>query len=124
VAIAAMNTKQISLVKDFTDCPGGRYRGNGDFSGEEFREDILRPSLAECERLQVDMNHAFTIPPSFLDEAFGPLVEELGEQAFRARIIVSLDDDPAARWEYEDVIEKHSSKKRSSFFGIPRREYA
>ena len=116
-------SKEINLVRDFTDCPGGRYRAHGDFSGEQFREDLLRPALAGHNKVEIDMNHAFTVPPSFLGEAFGALVEELGEAKFRSRVVVHLDDDPAAQWEFEEVIKKHSRKNRT-LFGIGRREYA
>ena len=120
-----MATININLVQHFSDCPGGRYRANGEFSGEAFREDHLRPALADpANTVTIDMNHAFTIPPSFLDEAFGILVEEMGEQKFRSRVLVVINDDPAAEMEYEDVIEKHSRRSRPSGFLRRRREYA
>ena len=37
--------KMIYFTKDFTDTPGGRYKRHGDYSGEQFREDILEPAL-------------------------------------------------------------------------------
>lgn len=66
----------ISIVKDFTPYPGGRYRKNGKGSGEEFRERFLLPPLRSGDSLTVDLNGASGYPPSFLEEAFGGLVRE------------------------------------------------
>ena len=45
----------INVVEDFTDTPGARYKTQGSFSGEEFRDEILYPqfikSLKENETL-------------------------------------------------------------------------
>ena len=43
----------INICNDFTDTPGARYRSEGDFSGEEFRETILGLN-AEYESLNKD----------------------------------------------------------------------
>lgn len=68
------------LAHEYTDMPGGRYRVNGPFSGEEFREDVLLPKLKQCIRenniLEIDLDETFGYPPSFLEEAFGGLVRE------------------------------------------------
>ena len=68
--------KQISLVKDFTDAPGGRTRLQGDFSGEEFRETRIEPALREDSHVIVDLDGALGLPSLFLDEAFGPFAGE------------------------------------------------
>lgn len=68
---------------------GGRYRKQGDFSGEEFRDAILLRALAfAVGDVEVDLDGIEGPSPGFLDEALGAgLVETVGaEQA--ARVVV------------------------------------
>ena len=39
---------RINFVEDFKDLPGPRYREQGPGSGEEFREDFLKPALQKA----------------------------------------------------------------------------
>ena len=110
-----MSSKQINLVNDFTDCPGGRHRCDGEYSGEEFRDEILRVAMEEAEFIAVNMNGAFTIPPSFLDESFGVLVDEMGIVEFKRRFAITIDDDLTAKHDFLDILEKHSRSKRRMF---------
>lgn len=64
-------TISISLKTDFTKAPGGRYRKQGPHSGEQFREEILKPALEQAETVVVDLNGVYGLPASFLDEAIG-----------------------------------------------------
>jgi hypothetical protein len=65
---------RIAIAKDFTDTPGGRYRTDGPFSGQEFREDLLVPAMDTADHVVVDLEGVMGLPPSFLEEAFGGLV--------------------------------------------------
>ncbi len=100
--------RTISLVTDFTRYPGGRYRKHGKYSGEEFRETVLRPIVQNNESVVIDLDGAFTIPPSFLDEAFGPLVREYGVEKVRHCFEIRLTDDDDAAQELEDVLRTNS----------------
>lgn len=75
----------VSVAKDFTKTPGGRYRAEGEHSGEEFREEILAPKYAEALKrgtiLVVDLDGVAGYATSFLEESFGGLV-----RALKARI--------------------------------------
>lgn len=68
-----------SIAKEFTDVPGPRKKSEGKYSGELFRETILIPKFQEARtksvKLIIDLDGTFGYPPSFLDEAFGGLVE-------------------------------------------------
>lgn len=70
----------IVVARDFSRYPGGRYKADGEFSGEAFREEKLLPALREAEavdaRVVVDIDGAAGYPSSFLEEAFGGLVRE------------------------------------------------
>jgi hypothetical protein len=68
----------LKVVKEFTDAPGPRYKSEGKFSGELFRETILLPKIKEAiekkETLLIDLDGAYGYGCGFLDEAFGGLI--------------------------------------------------
>ncbi len=66
--------KTISVAKDFSKFPAGRYKNMGKGSGEEFREKHLIPAMEAGEPCIVDLDGVAGYPPSFLEEAFGGLV--------------------------------------------------
>lgn len=68
--------KTIDIGEDFSDTPLGRYLDDSPASGERFREEILRPALAQDETVTVIIDHAEGYGSSFLDEAFGGLVRK------------------------------------------------
>lgn len=69
---------QISLAKDFSVFPAGRYRRNAKHSGEAFRDDILYPALQKADQVQVVLDGTRGFNPSFLEEAFGGLIRVRG----------------------------------------------
>jgi hypothetical protein len=66
----------IKIASEFSEVPAGRFRTDGDYSGERFREDILRQALASADEVVVDIDGASGYPSSFLEEAFGGLVRK------------------------------------------------
>ncbi|MES2658123.1 MAG: STAS-like domain-containing protein [Verrucomicrobiota bacterium] len=82
-------------IEDFALFPGGRDRSDGDWSGQQFREEVLTPALSEVDEISVDLRGAKILLPSFLDEAFGPLIEDLGKKEFlrRVKIVYEKDSD-------------------------------
>ena len=66
--------KKVQIGKDYSDAPAGRYRTDGPFSGERFREDILIPELASNDVVEVDLSGVAGYGSSFLEEVFGGLV--------------------------------------------------
>jgi len=66
------------LVRDYATAPGGRYRKDGPFSGEEFRDDVLVPKLLAAvdknEQVVVELDGVSGYGSSFLEEVFGGLV--------------------------------------------------
>ncbi len=73
-----MNKKYISISKDFSETPAGRYESDGPFSGENFRDNILYPALKEFDLVEVDLDGTLGYGSSFLEEAFGGLIREKG----------------------------------------------
>lgn len=89
----------LSIAKDFSRAPAGRYRSDGPHSGEVFREEFLVPRLQETDVLIVDMDGTDGYGSSFLDEAFGGLLREHGftESQFVERIRLVSREDPTFR---------------------------
>lgn len=74
----------INVAKEFTETPGARYKTQGAFSGEEFRDNILYPKFIESiknnEKLVVNLDGGYGYGSSFLEEAFGGLVRKLKKE--------------------------------------------
>lgn len=74
----------IKIATDYTDTPGARYKEQGPFPGEEFRDELLYPKYIECfeknEELIVDLDGGYGYGSSFLEEAFGGLVRRLKKE--------------------------------------------
>ena len=81
----------IDVAKDFGRFPAGRYRTDGRYSGERFREDFLVPALRKMGTVTIEMDGAAGYGPSFIEEAFGGLVRKEGFDretlSFRLKII-------------------------------------
>lgn len=83
-----------NIATQFSRYPGGRLRSDGPFSGEEFRDSVLRPLLDRDGQVEIELDGTRGYPPSFLDEVFGGLVR-LGyrKDDLKSRIIFSTSDD-------------------------------
>lgn len=80
---------RISVAKDFSETPFGRYKADGPESGEVFRETLLRPAL---QRGQVELNidGVDGLPSSFWEEALGGMIRggfPLGELEAKLTIV-------------------------------------
>lgn len=71
---------KIVIAKDFSDTVGGRYKVEGDYSGEQFREELLKPKFEEAiasrQALLIDFDGGYGYPTSFLEESFGGLIRD------------------------------------------------
>jgi len=67
----------LKIAKDFTETPGPRFRIQGPYSGEAFREEVLNPRFKEAieqqAKLLIDLDGGYGYGTSFLEEAFGGL---------------------------------------------------
>ena len=87
---------KISIARDFSPSPGGRYTTDGPKSGEAFRDTILLPALKHAERkgdsVTVSLDGIPNGPgPSFLDEAFGGLVRNSDYSPARLRELMHVE---------------------------------
>lgn len=84
-----MKEKIINInVIDFTEYPGPRYIEQGPDSGELFYEEILKPHFEKIREkttneiciLRVNLDNTAGYASSFLDEAFGNLAYDYGQE--------------------------------------------
>lgn len=86
---------QYKFVEEYTKYPGGRFERLGPFSGEDFREKVLRAIFEENKSICIDASGVVTsFSPSFLDECFGQLAKEYGLERFEKTISFSSSDNP------------------------------
>lgn len=93
-------TVRISVAKQFSRFPAGRYETDGPFSGEVFRRDILAPTLRKKVPVIVNLDGTLGYGSSFLEEAFGGLIRSEGFtfDDLEARLQIETDD---SSWKHE-----------------------
>lgn len=68
--MSAVNRATLKIAEVFSPTPGPRYRSEGDYSGQEFRETILEPAIKSAlmkkEVLVVDLDGTAGYGTSFL----------------------------------------------------------
>lgn len=70
-------TYTLSVASQFSRFPGLRFKRLSEFSGEEFRDDLLIPAIRENGKVVVDLDGVVGYGSSFLEEAFGGLVRTM-----------------------------------------------
>lgn len=94
-----MDNLNINIPKDFSRCPGARYRNEGDYSGEEFREEYLVPKLKEAiengVRLEVILDGSSGYSTAFIEESFGGLIRinQFNLNDLRTHLIIISKED-------------------------------
>lgn len=83
-ALGTVQRRAVSMIDDYHVATefhrnlGGRFRSDGPWSGEEFREDYLSEALSKAisvgRILRVDFDGATGMPTSFIEEAFAGLM--------------------------------------------------
>jgi len=86
----------VKISSDYTKSPGGRFSNEGKYSGEDFRNTILKLKYEESLNLDckliVNLDGGFGYAPSFLEEAFGGLVRELKDIRIKDIQIISEEE--------------------------------
>jgi len=101
--------KVINIARDFTRFPAGRYKADGEFSGEVFRERFLEPVLDHGDRAVIELDGALGYGSSFLEEAFGGLIRKgYSKEAVKAAFEFKTTDKSLV-WEIDSYIEGGST---------------
>ena len=95
---ATKQTLTLNVIERFGRTPGPRFRGDGECSGEEFRQDHLRPLFKQARsdgvKLIVDLDGVAGYATSFLEEAFGGLAREFGSHDVSDTLELKSKDEP------------------------------
>lgn len=98
--------RRINIASDFSKFPAGRYRTDGEHSGEVFRDDFLCPALKSSRKVELRLDGAMGYGSSFLDEAFGGLVRvhQLNPSELHKRLILVTERKSIEKeiWSYID----------------------
>jgi hypothetical protein len=88
----------LNVAKDFTSTPGPRKRSEGEFSGQQFLEDVLMPKFLLADKqgciLHVNLDGAAGYPTSFLEESFGGLARRFGAKKVLSTVEIVSNDEP------------------------------
>jgi hypothetical protein len=106
----------IVVARDFSPYPAGRYRKDGPFSGEAFREEILLPAVKKWSNVLVNIDGVAGLPSSFWEEVFGGLIRRhaLTPEFVRKHVRVITTDkslEPYTRLAYKFADEATSSRQ-------------
>lgn len=87
----------IKIAKEFSISPGSRSPDEGDFSGQEFRENILIPKFREIlksgDTLILDLDGTLGYGTSFLEEVFGGLAREFSIDEVLKFVMIKSDEE-------------------------------
>ncbi len=86
----------INIATDYTKTPGGRFISEGEYSGQDFREKVLKPKFLQAlennDQLTVILDGGYGYATSFLEEAFGGLAREMRNSKIKDIIIISEEE--------------------------------
>ena len=86
----------INIATDYTKTPGGRFISEGEYSGQDFREKVLKPKFLQAlennDQLTVILDGGYGYATSFLEEAFGGLAREMRNSKIKDIIIISAQE--------------------------------
>jgi|ERR1019366_9160724 hypothetical protein len=97
--------KVIDVARDFTPTPGGRYRKEGEWSGEQFRVDLVEPALKDSGEVIIDLDGPEGFTTSFLEEVFGGLVRKYGANVMR-RVHVQAIKRPFRTRKVQELVDQ------------------
>jgi len=99
---------RIDIAKEFGVTLGGRFKVDGPFSGEEFRDELLVPiyksAVKNNECLLVSFDGCYGCPPSFVDEVFYEFGKKYGRPTFGHMIYIEHSDFPGLGEVIQDKI--------------------
>jgi hypothetical protein len=106
----------LNVASEFSSMPGPRKRSEGQFSGQQFLEDLLRPRFLAALRcdgtLTVNLDGAAGYPTSFLEEAFGGLAREFGSSKVGEIVEIVCKDEPYLGGEVSRYIKEAASPRK------------
>ena len=100
----------INVAKDFSRTPGSRFYTDGPYSGEAFREAILKPAFEEAlqsnSKLKIIFDGGYGYAPSFLEEAFGGLARLFGADEVLSTIVMVSEEEPGMYERIKKIVQE------------------
>ncbi len=89
----------INIANDFTETPGARFRSDGEYSGEAFYEEKLKPEFNKVwlsdGKLTLNLDGTYGYASSFISEIFNRLIDEYKDKdKILQKIEFISNDDP------------------------------
>ncbi len=94
------NVVEINISRDFTLYPGARYISDGEYSGEEFFDSHLKPTLESVwddpdRTVLIDFDGTFGYASSFISEVFIRTVKYFKDkERINKKLHFKSEDDP------------------------------
>ena len=89
---------EYNIAKQYTEIPGPRYESEGEFSGENFRNAVLKKLIVmarqENKKILIDLDGGYGYPTSFLEEAFGGIIRDLKDKTLIDLFVFKSDEEP------------------------------
>jgi len=108
----------LSIAKEFSETPGPRSRDEGEFSGQQFLEDLLRPAFIKArdsgQALVVDLDGVVGYATSFLEAAFGGLAMIYEPQDILKTLRLICQDEPSLIEEVKHYIRDANVKETAA----------
>ena len=86
------------IATEYSKFPGPRFKHEGNYSAEEFRNNLLEPRFKEAQesrkKLLVDLDGGYGYATSFLEEAFGGLARIYGPDVVLRILRFRSNDEP------------------------------
>jgi hypothetical protein len=98
----------VNVAEQFTRTPGARYKTDGKFSGELFREQFLEPFFENSHpdaQLTIVLDGTEGFATSFLEEAFGGLARKYGAERSLKKLVFVSEEDPLLITEIRQYME-------------------
>lgn len=108
---------EVLLANQFSPYLGGRYRDDGPWSGQQFREDYLVPWLTDAirdhQRIVLVLDGVAGVPSSFLEEAFGGLLRNTHWTLAQVKSALKLEASDPDLWPYVRLADQFMSEAAS-----------
>ncbi len=106
-------TLQINMVRDYSENPYGRTHAQGKANAEDFRTGKLIPALNAGGAVVVDLTGISGMSASYVQEAFGKLINDFELADLEARLrIVATDDRSLVAMAWQEIREAAADKRR------------
>ena len=81
--------KMINIAEDFSKFPGPRFIDLGPYSGQKFKDEVLKPAINDHgDNIVINLDGTMGYGSSFLEESFGGLIRD----GIYPRIVFSIID--------------------------------